>query len=106
MKTNHNDRRNQMDAKQIIEMHVRALDGQKEDLRKSFLAELLRLSDEAKTAADHGVGTLPTLAWLETGMARLRDLHETFEKAESAREVLRRVSEAAEFEAGQKASAR
>jgi hypothetical protein len=105
VKTNDNDRRNQMDAKQIIETHVRALDGQKEDLRKSFLAELLRLSDEARTAGDHRIGSLPTLAWLETGMARLRDLRETFEKAESAREILRRVSEAEEFEAGQKASA-
>jgi hypothetical protein len=105
VKTNHNDRRKQMDTKQIIDMHMNVIDGQKEELRKSFLAELKRLSDEASTAADHRIGTLPTLAWLETGMARLQELRETFEKAECARDILRRVSEAAEFEAGQKASA-
>lgn len=91
-----------MDTKQIIEMHARALDCQKEELRKSFLAELQRLSDEAKTAADHRLGSLPTLAWLETSMTLLRDTREAFEKADAAREMLRRVSEAAEFETNQK----
>jgi hypothetical protein len=110
METYHNDRRNQMDTKQIVEMHVRALDGQKEELRKSFLAELQRLSDEAQAATHHQVGerppsqrSLPPLAWLETSMARLRETREAFEKAEAAREVLRRVSEAADFEASRKA---
>lgn len=94
-----------MDMKQIIDMHANAIDGQKEELRKGFLAELQRLSDEAKTAADHRIGSLPTLAWLETSMGRLRELRETFEKAECARDMLRRVSEAADFEATRKASA-
>ena len=94
-----------MDTKQIIEMHLTTLDGEKDELRKRFLAELERLGDEAKSAACHAVGTLPTLAWIETGMARLREIREAFEKAQCARDILRRVCEAAEFEAGQKASA-
>ena len=94
-----------MNTKQIIDMHRSALEGEKEELRKRFLGELERLGDEAKTAAQHRIGTLPTLAWLETGMARLRELHEAFERAECARDILRRVSEATEFEAGQKANA-
>ena len=91
-----------MDTKQIIEMHVRAIDGEKEEIRKRYLDEMKRLGTEATTAAEHAVGALPTLAWMETGMARLRELQASFEKAECAREMLRRVSEAAEFEASRK----
>jgi hypothetical protein len=88
-----------MDTKQIIEMHLNALEGEKQGCRKSYLAELERLGDEAKSAAQHAAGPLPTPAFLETHMARLRELRETYEKAECAREILRRVSEAASFEA-------
>lgn len=91
-----------MDTKQIIEMHLNAIDGEREEIRKRYLDELKRLGTEATTAAEHAAGALPTLAWLETSMARLRELQATFEKAESAREMLRRVSEAAEFEASRK----
>ena len=87
-----------MDTSQVIEMHLNALASQKEELRKSFLAELVRLSDAAQTAVAHTLGPLPTLAWLETSMARLREIRESFEKAETARETLRRVCEAARFE--------
>jgi hypothetical protein len=87
-----------MDTKQIIDMHLNAIAGEKEEIRKRYLDELNRLGTQATTAAEHAVGALPTLAWLETGMARLRELQATFEKAECARETLRRVSEAAEFE--------
>ena len=88
-----------MDTKQIIEMHLNALEGEKQEFRTSYLAELERLGEEAKSAAEHAAGPLPTLAFLETHMARLRELRESFEKAECASGILRRVSEAAAFEA-------
>jgi len=94
-----------MDTKRIIEMHINALDGEKEELRKKFLAELDSLGSEAKSAAQHASTALPTLAWIETSLARVRELREAFEKAECGRDILRRVSEAAEFEARKNATA-
>jgi len=88
-----------MDTQQIIEMHLNALEGEKQELRKKYLAELERLGDEARSTAEHAAGPVPTLAFLETHMARLRELRESFEKAECTSRILRRVSEAASFEA-------
>ena len=42
-------------TKRIIEMHVNALDGEKEELRRKFLAELDSLGSEAKSAAPSSV---------------------------------------------------
>lgn len=94
-----------MDTKQIIDRQLDKLATEKEEIRGRFLAELETLGDKAKTAAQHEAGALPTLAWVETSMARLRELREAFEKAEGARDVLRRVADAAEFEASRQASA-
>jgi hypothetical protein len=91
-----------MDVNRSIEMYVNALDGEQQELRGKFLAELAKLGDEAKSAAQHAAGPLPTLAWLEMSMARLRELRDAFDKAESGRYILRRLSEAFGFGAQQK----
>lgn len=94
-----------MDTKQIIDTHLGRLETEKEELRRRFLDELNTLGNKAHTAAKHELGSLPTLAWVETSMARLREIREAFEKADAAKDMLRRVADAAEFEASQKASA-
>ena len=87
-----------MDTSEALKMPLNALDSQMRKARSSFLAELLRLSYQAKSAAGQRFGPLPTLAWLETSVARLREMHKSLEKAERAREMLRRVCEAEELD--------
>ena len=87
-----------MDTKKIVNKQLNALTTEREMLRQQFRAELEVLGDKAKTAAQHEVGALPTLAWVETSLARLRELREAFERAEHARTALRRVADAIEIE--------
>jgi hypothetical protein len=94
-----------MDAKQIIDRQLDKLATEKEEIRTRFLAELETLGDKAKTAAQHEAGALPPVGWVETSMAGLGELRVAFEQAERARAVLRRVADAAEFEASRQASA-
>ena len=94
-----------MTTKQIIDTHTERLDAEREELRRRFLDELKTLGDKAHTAAQHELGSLPTLAWVETSMSRLREIREAFEKADAAKDMLRRVADAAEFEASRQASA-
>jgi hypothetical protein len=84
-----------MDTKQIVEMLIKAINCDKEELRRKFVAELRQLSDSAKRAADGGHDSLMTLLWLETSMTRLREIRDSVDKIECKRVMLHRVSDAA-----------
>ena len=87
-----------MDAKQITERMRRTLQAEQEQLRVDFLNDLRRLSREAADRAQQVSCELPTLAFLESVMDRLRELQAAYIKSELAREVLRQVEEAADVE--------
>ena len=93
-----------MDSTQIVDMLVTELEAEKAELRRQILAELARLSYEAKAAASHSDETLPTLAWVEASVTRLREKHDAFAKVQGAQDALRRVSWAIAFEAPTKNS--
>ena len=66
-----------MGIKQIIDPKLDKLKTEKEQLRTWFFAELELLGGKAKTAAQHEASeaeALPMLTWIETSMARLREL--------------------------------
>jgi hypothetical protein len=87
-----------MDAKQITERMRRTLQAEQEQLRVDFLNDLRRLSREAADRAQQVSYELPTLAFLESLMDRLRELQAAYIKSELVREVLRQVEVAADVE--------
>lgn len=87
-----------MDTKQIIDVHVRVLEAQKEALRKDYLDELKRLGQEALAAEAFA----PThLAWIEMAVEKLREIQGELAKLEAMQVAVRSVADRVEFAAEQ-----